>query len=60
MPTLSITSDEGKELLRIQIRRLDPDEATIAILKAIKELPEPRKTRKDAGRKRAQPEPEIT
>lgn len=53
MPTLIINDDNGAEMLRVQIKRVEPDAATIAILKAIGDLPQPKKARSDAGKKRA-------
>ena len=52
MPVLTITDDEGKETLRLTIKRIDPSAATIAILDALRDIPEPKKPRSDRGRKR--------
>lgn len=53
MPQLLINADDGTELLRVQIKKIDPATATIAILKALEAIPEPKKQRSDRGKKRA-------
>lgn len=63
MPTLSIHDDNGKETVKVTIRNLDPSEATIAVLSALKplkEVPPPRKTRSDAGKPKRKPAETIT
>lgn len=59
MPTLTITSDDGKEIVRVTIKQVDPTAATVAVLGAIDKLAPARKPRSDKGKARA-PEPEIT
>lgn len=49
MPQLTMISDDGEELLRVTIRNVEPSVATVAILKALDAIPQPRKTRADAG-----------
>ena len=57
MPALTITSDEGKEIVKVTIKEVDPTAATVAILGAIDKLTPKRKARSD---KRKTREPEIT
>lgn len=52
MPILRIDDDNGKELLRVTIRAVDPSAATVAILDALRELPEPKRQRSDKGKRR--------
>jgi len=53
MNILKIETDDGEELLRVQVRDdVEPDQLTIAVLKAIREIKLPRKTRCDAGKPR--------
>jgi hypothetical protein len=55
MPTLIIMDEDEAELLRVQIKQIDPATATIAILKALDAIPEPRKPRSDTGTHRRKP-----
>lgn len=49
---LSMTEDDGKELFRLRIKRVDPSDASIALIKTVADLPELKKTRADSGKKR--------
>lgn len=53
MQTLSITNSEGQQIVSVQIADVDPTEATVAVLTALKTIKAPRKTRADAGKPRA-------
>lgn len=53
MPQLTIITDEGDELLRVQIKQVDPAKATIAILEALAKIEPAKKKRSDTGKKRA-------
>lgn len=55
MPYITMHSDDGKEVARVQIRDLDPADVTIAILESVRDIPEPRKPRSDRGKKRVLP-----
>lgn len=55
MPHLSITDDKGIETVKVVIRNLDPTDSLMAILGALKPLPEvtppgTRKERSDKGK----------
>ncbi len=52
MQILTITSEGGRQLLRMEIVNLDTKAATLAIMQALNTLPPLRKTRSDAGTKR--------
>lgn len=56
MPKLTITNDDGSELLSLQIPGpIDPPKATVAIIQALDALPQPkppRAPRSDRGTKR--------
>lgn len=54
MPKLIIQADDDKAsvLVSVQIKAIDPAKATIAILKALAEMEEPKKTRADKGKRR--------
>lgn len=53
MPILIIQSDGGEvDLLRVQIKAIDPAKATIAILEALAKIEPAKKTRADKGTKR--------
>lgn len=54
MPILTIETEDGAELLRTRITKPIDAAAVIAILRAIDELPEPKRRRSDAGKPRQQ------
>lgn len=53
MPTLIIQDEDEQELLRVQIKQVDPARATIVILEALAKLEPAKKQRSDRGKKRA-------
>lgn len=53
MPTLIIQDEDEQDLLRVQIKAIDPAKATIAILEALAKIEPAKKTRADKGKKRA-------
>jgi hypothetical protein len=53
MPTLIIRDEDESELLRVQIKAVDPAKATIVILEALSKIEPAKKKRSDAGHKRA-------
>lgn len=62
MPRLTITDDKGRETVKVEIRNLDPTDSLMAILGALKPLPEVpdpggRKPRKDKGKPRPRATP---
>lgn len=52
MNTLIIQGDDGAEVLRVQIKSIDPARATIVILEALAKEQPAKKTRSDRGKKR--------
>jgi hypothetical protein len=52
MDILTIATEAGKERLRVEIHRVNPQRAYVAIMQALNDLPQERKTRKDKGTKR--------
>lgn len=58
MHTLIIQDQDASELLRVQIKAIDPATATIAILGALAKIEPEKKKRSDAGRNR-QPRLEL-
>lgn len=53
MPSLQITDDDGTELLRVQIKGIVPAKAALALLETLAKLEPQKKTRSDAGKRRA-------
>lgn len=52
MPQLTIIADDGTELLKVQISKIDPQRATIVILEALAKEQPTKRQRSDAGKKR--------
>lgn len=52
MDVLTITTEGGRERLRVEIHRVDPQHALVAIVQAINALPTVRKERSDKGKPR--------